>query len=189
MKAAWTATVAMTLSLVCTEAGAQSLVDAAKRAEEHRKTSTTEAIAFDERDVNPRAAAHEILSYDVNDARWKKFLAANQRIDKAMARDAALRDRFQMLKPTGARMIERFVLREPALLEAIERSGTDAHEYAYTAVAIGFALAIIASDPGPEVYDQLPEATKANVTFVRGREQEIRELFVYAHQKAAERGH
>ena len=176
MKTAWTASVAIAMSFVSVCAGAQSLVDAARRAEDSRKANTATPIAFDERDVNPSVAARELLGYQIDDDRWAKFVAADNRIMSVMEKDAALYGRLEMLRANSARMIERFLMREPTLLKALQASGTDAHEYAYTSVAIGVALAFIANDPGPTVFEGLPEATKANIAFVRLREKEIKEL-------------
>ena len=176
MKSACTAAAAVALSLVCTSATAQGLVDAAKRAEESRKTSSAKPITFDERDVNPVIAAREVLEYQISEDRWKKFVDADNRIMTVMEKDTALYGRLESLRANSARMIERFLLREPSLLKVLQAAGTDAHEYAYTSVAIGVAISVIANDPGPQVLEQLPDATKANIEFVRAHEAEIKPL-------------
>jgi hypothetical protein len=176
MKTAWTTAVAIALSVVCAPAGAQSLVDAAKRAEEKRKSGPATGVTFDERDVNPQISAREVLGYQIDEQRWKVFVTADHRVMDAIEKDATLYSRLEMLRANSARMIERFLLREPTLLKTLKASGTDAREYAYTSVAIGFAMAIIASNPGPEIFEQLPDATKANVAFVRAHEAEIKPL-------------
>lgn len=176
MTTAWTAAAALAMAFVSAAGGAQSLADAAKKAEETRKTNPVTPITFDERDVNPTVAARELLGYEINEERWTKFAAADNRIMAAMEKDAALYSRLEMLRANSARMVERFLLREPSLLKVLEAAGTDAHEYAYTSVAIGVAMAIIANDPGPTTFEQLPEATRANVAFVRQRDSEIKEL-------------
>jgi hypothetical protein len=176
MRSACTAAAAVALSLVCTSATAQGLVDAAKRADESRKTSSAKPITFDERDVNPTLAAREVLEFEISEDRWKKFVDADNRIMTVMEKDTALYGRLESLRANSARMIERFLVREPSLLKVLQAAGTDAHEYAYTSVAIGVAMAVIASDPGPQVLEQLPEATKANIAFVRAHEGEIKPL-------------
>lgn len=182
MQTAWTATVAMALSVVCTSAPAQSLVDAAKRAEESRSSSGDTPVRFDERDVNPMLAAREVLTYEITEERWTKMLAAEQRIIPAVEKDATLWQRFGMLRASNVRTIERFLLREPLLLAALEGAGTNPHDYAYTAAAIGAALAIIGSDVGAAVLEQLPPETRGNVEFVRAREQEIRTMLARAQK-------
>ena len=176
MHVAWTAAAAMALCLVCAPAGAQGLVDAAKRAEDSRKANTKAPITFDERDVNPLLAAREILEYQIDEKRWPAYVAADNRVMDVMEKDLTLYRRLEVLRASSARMIERFLLREPPLLKALQVSGTDAHEYAYTSLAIGVAIALIANDPGPDVFDQLPEATKANLAFVRAHDEDIRRL-------------
>lgn len=176
MQGAWTAVAAIALCLVCAPASAQGLVDAAKRAEESRKTSTTAPIAFDERDVNPLLAAREILEYEISDQRWPVYVNADDRVMDILEKDLALYGRLELLRANSARMIERFLLREPNLLKALKTAGTDAHEYAYTSLAIGVAIAFIANDPGPEILEQIPAATKANMAFVRAHDEEIKRL-------------
>lgn len=182
MTAAWTATAAVAVSLICAPAPAQSLVDVAKRTEEGRKANPATAVAFDERDVNPVVAAREVLTYEITEERWKKMLAAEERIIPAVQKDATLWQRFGMLRARNVRTIERFLIREPLLLQALEGAGTNPHDYAYTAAAIGAAMAIIASDVGPAVLENLPPETKANVEFVRAREQEIKDVLLRAQK-------
>lgn len=187
MKTAWTAAAAIALVSVSAAAGAQSLVDAAKRAEDSRKTSSGVPLIFDARDVDPKAAAHEIFGYEITEERWKKFLAANKLINAVMVNDQALFARFQALRINSARMIERFYLREPALLKVLEATGTNAHDQAYTAVATGVAIAVIAADPGPAVFEQLSDTTKVNVAFVRAHIDEAQDLLAMVQEKIAQR--
>ena len=182
MKTALTAAVAVAMAFVSVPAGAQTLVDAAKRAEDTRKTNTATPVTFDERDVNPALAARELLDYAINDERWQKFVAADQKIMSVMEKDSALYGRLEMLRANSARMIERFLAREPALLKVLKAAGTDPHEYAYTSVAIGVAMAFIANDPGPAVFEQLPDAMKTNIAFVRAHDQQIKELLQRGQQ-------
>jgi hypothetical protein len=176
MKTAWTAAVAMAMAWVSASADAQSLVDAAKRAEESRKANTGTPVAFDERDVNPMLAAREVLGYQINEDRWKKFVDADTRIMSVMEKDPALFGRLEMLRANSARMIERFLTREPSLMKVLQAVGTDAHEYAYTSVAIGIAMVFNANEPGPAMMELLPDATKANMAFVRAHEEEVKKL-------------
>lgn len=176
MNAAWTATLALVVSVVCAPAAAQSLVDAAKRAEAGRKSNSGAAVTFDERDVNPAMAARELLVFEISEQRWKTYVAADNRVMDVMEKEPALYGRLEMLRASSPRMIERFLLREPDLVAALQASGTDAHEYAYTSVAIGLALAINAGNPDPAVLERLPQATKANMAFVLAHDAEIKGL-------------
>jgi hypothetical protein len=176
MQVAWTAAAALALCLVCAPVGAQGLVDAARRAEDSRKASTKTPITFDERDVNPLLAAREVLEYPIDEKRWPTFVAADNRVMDVMEKDLALYGRLELLRARNGRMIERFLLREPTLMKALQASGTDAREYAYISLAIGVAIAIIANDPGPEILEQLPDATKGNLAFVKAHDEEIKKL-------------
>jgi hypothetical protein len=176
MPVAWTAAAAIALCLVCAPASAQGLVDAAKRAEESRKTNTTAPITFDERDINPLLAVREILGFEISDTRWPVYVNADDRVMDILEKDLALFGRLELLRANSARMIERFLLREPNLLKALNAAGTDAHEYAYTSLAIGVAIAFIANDPGPEILEKIPAATKVNMAFVRAHDEEIKRL-------------
>ncbi|HEV3486836.1 MAG TPA: hypothetical protein VG106_15600, partial [Vicinamibacterales bacterium] len=182
MPATWTAAAAMALSLVCAPVCAQGLVDAAKRAEESRKANATQPFTFDERDVNPLLAAREILSFQIDEKRWPAYVTADHRVMDVMEKDLALYGRLELLRATNARMIERFLLREPSLVKALKASGMTPHDYAYTSLALGVALAFVANDPGPQVMEQLPEATKANLAFVRAHDEEIKKLLVRGQQ-------
>jgi hypothetical protein len=182
MKSPWTAAAAVALAFVSAPTGAQSLVDTARRAEDSRKTSSAKPVTFDERDVNPLLAAREVLDYQISEDRWKKFVDADKRIMSVMENDRALYGRLEALRANSARMIERFLMREPSLLKVLQACGTEAHEYAYTSVAIGVAMALIASDPGPQALEQMPEATRTNLEFVRLREKEVKELLERGQQ-------
>ena len=182
MPATWTAAAAMALSLVCAPVCAQGLVDAAKRAEESRKANATQPFTFDERDVNPLLAAREILSFQIDEKRWPTYVTADNRVMDVMEKDLALYGRLELLRATNARMIERFLLREPSLLKALQASNMTAHDYAYTSLALGVALAFVANDPGPQLLEQLPEATKANLAFVRAHDEEIKKLLLRGQQ-------
>jgi hypothetical protein len=182
MKTTVTAAVAVAVALVSVPVRAQALVDAAKRAEDSRKANTATPVTFDERDVNPTVAARELLDYAINEERWQKFVAADSKIMTVMEKDSALYSRLEMLRANSARMIERFLAREAALLKVLNAAGTDPHEYAYTSVAIGVAMAFIANDPGPTVMEQLPDATKTNIAFVRAHDAEIKELLQRGQQ-------
>jgi hypothetical protein len=154
----------------------QSLGDVARATEAKRKASPTSPLVFDERDVDPRAAGYEVVSYEITQERWRAYQAATIWVAQALEKDPALMERMTGLKAHTVRGFERFVLREPALVAALKAAGSNPHDYAYTHIAILAALVVHAQHLPPELKANLPQAFRANLDFVALHEQELKEM-------------
>lgn len=152
---------------------AQSLAEAARRAEDARKASGATAT-FDMRDVDPVLARQELLGVQIDAAGWRRFLEADRAIARALESDAAGLQRFRALEVSSIRALERFILREAALAGALKAAGVPPREYAGTHLAV--ALAIQESRGTAAAIDALPPAVRSNVAFVRARDREVKAL-------------
>src|SRR5688572_18838841 len=105
------------LSLMAAQAHAQSLGDAARRAETGRKSvAAGSSLVFDERDLDPQIALQEALEFVLDDDRWRRFVAADRLVARSLQADAAAAARLQATQPAGIRSLERALHREPALM-------------------------------------------------------------------------
>lgn len=168
----WTAIVL----LAVTPAFAQSLGEAAKRAKEQQKATSGSTFKFDDRDVDPRLAAQEVLDYEVTAERWRKFLAAQIWVNQVLEKDAAMMERLAGLKTQTARALERAIAREPALVKALASAGSDAHDFAFTQVALTVAILLNQDERLVAALGQLPAATQANMALVKAHERELKEM-------------
>lgn len=173
----WQAALAGSLAVLCAvPAAGQSLGEVARATEARRKASTASPMVFDARDVDPRVAGYEVISYEITEERWRTFKAADIWVSQALEKDAALWQRLAALKLDSVRTLERFLLREPSILAALESAGSEPHDYAYTQVAILAALLVHTQKLPPELMTDLPPTFRANVAFVAQREQELKEM-------------
>ena len=58
------------LAAAASRAEAQSLGEAARRAEQGRKNPSTSTLVFDGRDLDPSVAEQELLDFAITEARW-----------------------------------------------------------------------------------------------------------------------
>ena len=177
------------LALLCltaaVQADGQSLGDVARKAEAGRKAgSPAAALVFDERDIDPSIAHRELLEFTLDQARWQRFVAADRLVAQALQRDPAALARLQGLQATSIRALERFLQREPALLAAVTAAGASAHEYAYTQLAVGLALALSKRPDSAPLLQTFPEAVKANIAFLQTHERDVKGLAVPAEKLA-----
>ncbi len=167
--------VAMLLS-AATISPAQSLGEAAQRAKEQQKASRGSTFKLDDHDVDPRLAAQEVLDYEVNADRWREFLAAQVWVNQVLEKDAALMERLMGLRTQTARAVERAIAREPSLVKALGAAGSNAHDFAFTQVALTVAI-LFDSDPRLAAsIPQLPAATQANIALVRAHGKELQSM-------------
>jgi thiol-disulfide isomerase/thioredoxin len=153
---------------------AQSLGDAARRAEEARKASASASATFDMRDIDPVLARQELLGVQIDAAAWQRYLSVDRSFAQALQSDAASLQRFRALEVSSIKALERFISREAALLDALRSADLQPRDYASTHLAV--ALAIQASRGATGSTDALPPSVKSNVAFVRAREREVRDL-------------
>lgn len=168
------AAVALASMGVPAAAGAQSLGDAARRSEASRKTGGATTLVFDERDLDPALARQEVYAFELDEGRWRRFVRANNAVTAVFRASPGILQRLQALQASSVRSLERFVQREPALVEALAEAGTDPHEYSYTQLALVVAISV--ANSGSDVLEQAPDRVRANVAFLRARAGELRDL-------------
>ena len=162
-------------ALVCAApAGAQTLAEAARRAEEARRAAGATTVTFDMRDIDPALARQELVGTRLDETLWPKFLAADKGFASALGASADLRQRYQGLEFSSVRDLEKFIFRERPLADAVIGAGLQLREYAATHLAM--VLALQEGRGTPAAVDSLPSVIRENVTFVRGREREIKAL-------------
>jgi thiol-disulfide isomerase/thioredoxin len=156
------------------QADAQSLGDIALRTEAARRDPVASTTVFDDRDLNPEIAREELLQFTLDDARWRRYLAADRLVSKAFKAAPSALDRLERLQASSVRALERFFQREAGLHAALTAAGADPHEYAFTQLAVGLALAARTRADD----SNLPEAIRANVAFVARHAREVKGLAV-----------
>lgn len=163
------------VSICAAVANAQTLADAARRADEARKKSGgTAVVTFDMRDVDPVLARQELLGVLIEPAAWTRFLEADRSVARALEADAATLQRFRGLDVSTIRAFERFLRANGALAEALKAAGMPPREYAATHLAM--VLAIQEGRNTPPAISALPSAVRANVAFVASRERDVKAL-------------
>jgi hypothetical protein len=173
----WQAALAGALAVLCAlPAEGQSLGDVARSTEAKRKGATGSPLVFDARDVDPAVAGYEVVSYEITDERWRTFKAADIWVTQTLEKDPALWQRLSALKGDSVRTLERFILREPAIVAALQSAGSNPHDYAYTQVALLAAILVHAQQLPAELKANLPTTFRANVEFVAKHEQELKEM-------------
>jgi thiol-disulfide isomerase/thioredoxin len=165
------------LAAAASRAEAQSLGEAARRAEQGRKNPSTSTLVFDGRDLDPSVAEQELLDFAITEARWQRYLVADRQVGAALSRDQALLGRLKGLQATSVLGLERFLKREPALAAALTSAGADAHEFAFTQLSVGTVLSL-QSQPGRRALEDAPEQVAANAAFLKGRASEVQALAV-----------
>lgn len=165
-----------TVLLAAPASSAQSLAEAARRAKEQQKASGGSPFKFDDRDIDRRLAAQEVLDYEVDPERWRTFIAAAIWMNRTLEKDPALLERLKALKTPSARSLERAFLREPAIVKALAAAGTDAHDFAFTQVALAVAILFNEDEKMVAAIGQLPAATQANMAMAKVHEKELKEM-------------
>ena len=159
------------VSFVPAATAGQSLADAARQSEERKKARASTTLVFDERDLDPSLARQEVYAFTLDDERWKRFVMADRAVAGAMERDPGILNRLDRLRASSVRSLERFVQREPLLVEALASVGVAPFEYTYTQLALVLALAEIES--APDRLEELPSGVRANVGFLKRRPADV----------------
>lgn len=154
---------------VCAPAAAQSLADTARKAEAARNSGAP-SLVFDARDLDPARAREELLAFEIDAGRWRRFLEADRRVGSALKTDPAILDRLHAWQATSIRSLERFIQREPSLVAALAAAGTEAHEYAYTSLALA-----VATD---RTHVAAAGSVRTNAAFLQGHAAEVKALAV-----------
>jgi thiol-disulfide isomerase/thioredoxin len=157
-------------------AAAQSLGEAARRANDARKAGGSNALVFDERDLDPSLARQDLLAFQIDDAAWRRFLQADRLVTDAIASDPGLLQRLKGMQASSLRSLERFFQREPALSAALKSAGTEPHEYAFIEQALALVLGLHPDQRTPERLAELPPPVRANVTFLTARERDVKQV-------------
>ncbi len=178
------AAVAVALSLPALAAG-QSLGEIARKTEESRKATSSPALKFDQRDLNPRTQDPELIEYRLDKDRWERLMAADVWTTQAMDRDPGLYDRVTSAQLQSVRSFERLLAREPEFVKALKSAGSDSHEFAYSTGATMLGVYMIQRELSPEVTDRLPPAIKANIEFMRAHMAEVQAMVARAAQLKA----
>ena len=162
-------------AIVCAApADAQTLAEAARRAEETRKAAGATSVTFDMRDIDPALARQELVGARLDEALWPKFLAADKAFAAALDSSADLRQRYQAVEFANVRALEKFIFRERPLADAVTGAGLQLREFAATHLAM--VLALQEGRGTAAAVESLPPAIRENVTFVRAHEREIKAL-------------
>jgi len=172
-----TAVAPLLLAAACT-ADAQSLGDAARKAQERRTASSGTTMVFDERDLDPSAAESELRQFAITESRWRQFLAADRQIGSALQRDPAIVARLKGLQATSVLALERFLKREPALLTALNAAAMEPHEFAFTLLSVGLVVALETRPADVPQIDDVPEVVAANAKFLKAHAREVQALAV-----------
>ena len=159
-------------------ADAQSLGEAARRAEQGRRNPSPSTLVFDARDLAPSVAEQELRDFAITEARWRRYVAADRQVGAALMRDPALLGRLKGLQATSVLALERFFKREPALAAALASSGADAHEFAFTQMSVGAVLSLQSTSDPQRALDDAPEQVAANAAFLKTRGGEVQALAV-----------
>lgn len=158
---------------------AQSLAEVARRADAERKASAAAPAVFDARDLDAGLAQQELFGFEIDPARWGRYVAADGRVALVFRNDPAISTRLNKVSTATIRSLERFFQREPALAAALKSAGTDPHEFAYTHLAM-----VLATDKFQRESSSSWPAVKANIAFLETRSGEMRALAVPASQLA-----
>ena len=155
-------------------AAGQSLAEAARESAERKKARASSTVVFDERDLNPALARDEVYAFTLDDARWERFVVAERAVAGAVEKDPTIVTRLERMRASSVRSLERFVQREPSLVEALSSVGVEPYEYTYTQLALVLAIAEIGS--APDRLEELPSAVRANVGFLKSRRAEVERM-------------
>ena len=169
----WIVMAAAAAALASWPAGGQTLADIARKSSE-KKDSAATAVVFDGRDLDPALARRELYEVKLDEARWKRFLAADRALSRVLDADAALQQRLDRLNGASVRALERFFQREPQVQQVLAAAGTTPAEHAFTQLAR--VLALDEQKGGREHIEGLPPAVQSNVAFLQAREKQVAAL-------------
>jgi hypothetical protein len=157
---------------------AQSLADAAKRAEQQRQAHPDGGRSFTDRDLPQTVSSNnsEVLGLDLTLPLLQRYAAVRTAILREMVKSPDMLGRLQAATGTATIAgVERVYASEPSAVQAISAGAMTTHEYVITETAFMAAVGVLAG--------KLPaSATQngtigANVEFLKGHQHEIETLW------------
>jgi hypothetical protein len=154
-------------------AGGQSLAEAARRAEEARKSSSGSSRVFTNRtstDESP-SDAEQISQHELTLRNLQAFMNTRKAYAKMLVADADLRGRMQV-RLASAKTIEAVIAAwdgEPAVLALIKENGTTPREFMLTELAVAQAALLMQAMAANTLTEALPPVLEKNVQLVKAR--------------------
>jgi hypothetical protein len=166
----------MALALVPVSADAQGLAEAARRAEDSRKSSTGRVLTDKDLPNEVTVASQQVGAHELTDRNFQAFMNTRRAYVKMLIADAPLRGRMQA-RMVQAKSIDSAIAiwnGEEGVLALIRENGTNPREFLLTELAVAQAVVVLKKTirQGGQV-EALPPAVERNVAFVRGHLSEI----------------
>lgn len=156
---------------------AQTLGEAARRATESRKAAGSDALVFDERDLDPSLARQDLLAFQIDEGAWRRFVQADRQVAEVIGADPSILQRLRSMQASSVRSLERFFQREPALSAALKSAGIVPHDYAFIEQAVALVIGLEPAQRAPERLAELPPPVRANVAFLTAREHDVKQVY------------
>jgi hypothetical protein len=165
------------VTLVPEAAGGQTLADAARRAEDSRKTGAPGRVLTDkDLPTETSVAEQEIGAHQLTDRNFQAFMNTRRAYVKMLLADAPLRGRMQA-RMVQAKSIDSAIAvwsGEDSVLALIRENGTNPREFLLTELAVAQAVVGLKKTIQQRVpSDALPPALEHNVAFVQSHLTEI----------------
>jgi hypothetical protein len=161
------------VSFVPRSAAAQSLAEAARRADEARRTSPGTSRVFTNKDLvgNFSNDAEKISNHEITMRNFQAFMSTRRAYATMLVADPLLRGRMQV-RLANAKSIDAAVAAwdpEPAVLALIQANGTTPREFLLTELAVAQAVLIMQAQQANSLTEQLSPIVERNVTFVKAQ--------------------
>jgi hypothetical protein len=168
--------------LAASPGGAQSLADAARRAEEQHQQAGAGTPSFTDRDLTAAGGLvegnREAMSLTLTLPRLQQYAGARTAMLRAMVQSPDLTRQIRSAVGRGARRgvdgLEQEYATIPAVVNAMQASQMSVHDYAVTEVAFTAAVGVLA---GKLPLAGAPGTVGANVDFLKSHQQEVERLW------------
>jgi hypothetical protein len=162
---------AMVVSLVPQWAAAQTLAEAARRAEDARKAAPGVSRVFTNKDLSRHFAddGDAISNHELTLRNFQAFMNTRRAYARMLVADAALRSRMQV-RLASAKTVDAAVGAwdgEPEVLALIRDNGTTPREFLLTELAVAQAALVMQSMAANALTEPLPPTVERNVQFVK----------------------
>jgi hypothetical protein len=173
---------AVVAAIAAAPSGAQSLADAARRAEEQHQRAGAGTPSFTDRDLASSSLAvegnHEALSLTLTLPRLQQYAGARTAMLRAMVQSPDLtrqvRGAVVRAFPRGVDGLEQEYGALPAVVDAMRAGPMSVHDYAVTEIAFLAAVGVLA---GKLPATGAPGTVGINVEFLRSHEQDVQMLW------------